>query len=100
MHQMTIFDYVSTKSVCDNCVFFADGECGHISGADFWCEKGSFKIRRTKAKCPECGNKVEVRQVRLGDDYAFCWKCKKHITFGNKGNRKTAFEMWKAGGKS
>ena len=95
MEQMTIFDYMSTKSVCDGCVFHIDGACSHISGTDFGCIKGSFKIRKSKTKCPECGCMVEVRQARLGSDYAICRKCKKQIEFKNKGNRKTAFEMWK-----
>ena len=98
MQQMTISDYMAKKTVCSGCIFLKEGVCSHISGSDFGCEKGSFKIRQSKAKCPECGNKVEIRQTKLGGDYAICRKCHKQITFNNKGNRKTAFEMWKSHG--
>lgn len=97
MHQITIFELLEDNKVCKNCAFWVDGVCAHIKGEDFGCENGSFKIRKSKAVCPGCNSKLNIRQARLGGDYAICRKCNRQIDFKNNGNRLTAFQMWKAG---
>lgn len=97
--QISIFDYMEDKSnpICTGCVFYQDDRCSHIIGEDFGCEYGSFRIPWQEAVCPECGETLTVRQMKLGCDYAICRRCKRNISFNNMGNRKTAFQLWKTG---
>lgn len=95
--QMSIFDYISGSPECGDCVFCENGECSHIKGQDFGCMYGSFRIPWSEAVCPECGQKLLIHQVRMGGDFAVCRKCDRHILFSNRGNRKTAFQLWKTG---
>lgn len=98
MEQITIFDLMEQESTfpCDCCVFDKKGCCAHIVDEECFCVRGSFRIKPKDIICPQCGKTMEVMQSTFGSDAAQC-RCGMVKIFNNRGNRKTAFELWKEG---
>lgn len=98
MEQLTLFDLMEQQSdfPCDNCVFDQCGRCVHVENEECYCVMGSFQIKLKDIICPRCGEQMDVIQNVFGDDGAQC-SCGMRKIFKNKGNRLTAFELWKQG---
>ena len=98
MQQMTLFDLLEQESdfPCNNCVFDKKGRCSHIEDEECFCVRGSFQIRPRDIVCPQCGKTMEVTQSCFGSDGARC-RCGAVKVFNNRGNRKTALELWREG---
>lgn len=98
MEQITIFELIAQESdfPCSNCVFDKKGTCDHIEDNEFFCVRGSFQIKLNEIICPQCGKEMEVHQSTFDSDAAKC-RCGLVKIFNNRGNRKSAFELWKEG---
>ena len=98
MEQLTLFELMQQVSdfPCDDCVFDVHGCCSHIENEECFCVMGSFQIKNSAIICPACGHTMDVVQMEFGSDGAQC-NCGIRKIFNNKGNRMSAFELWKLG---
>ena len=98
MEQLTLFDLMEQRSdfPCDNCVFDRCGRCVHVENEGVLLRDGQLPDQAEGHYLPALRERMEVIQSVFGDDGAQC-SCGMRKIFNNKGNRLTAFELWKQG---